>query len=357
MPLSFFSRNLIFTACGLPACAAVLLMTLAGNVFAHGVTLKLQSTQPSDSALNQLFISPWAQQIHDASGGRINLLATQTDQRGGDVDLFQLAQDRAADVVWLDQANAPDMFPRFSIFGSALPGSASEGSSQALWYWCEVNDLAFREFKELRILATSRHDAPLFHMREQSLASLSDLNGLKIAVPNSDGRDFLAALGASPVVMPAAEIGKALGDASVDGVLLSWSSLAARGLGDRVKVHVTAPPGAPWAYAEVSALLMNPDAYRSLADDLKTVVRSNSGIDVSAWIGRVLDEAAAKARQSAADRGDTIGSFPDSDLAAWNQAADAAISKRVKALDERGLKGDRIVTKARAIINEYDAAR
>jgi TRAP-type C4-dicarboxylate transport system substrate-binding protein len=350
-------QNPIFAACRLPACAAVLLMALAGNVFAHGVTLKLQSTQPADSALNQYFISPWAQQIYDASRGRINLLTVPVDQPGAQVDLFQLAQDRIADVVWLDQANSPDIFPRFSVFGSALPGSASEGSSQALWSWCDVNDLAFREFKELRILAASRHDAPLFHMREKPIDSLSDLNGLKIAVPNDDGRDFLVALGASPVVMPASDMGKALSEASVDGVLLSWSSLAMRELGDLVKVHVAAPPGAPWAYAEVSALLMNPDAYRSLADDLKTIIRANSGIDVSAWVGKVFDETAAKARQIAADRGDTIGNLPESDLAGWNQAAEVAIGKRVKALDDRGLKGERTVTRARALITQYDSAR
>ncbi len=357
VPLYSFSRSPILAACRLPACAAALLMTLAGNAFAHGVTLKLQSTQPSASAVNQLFIGPWVQNIYDASGGRINLLTAQAEQSGEAVDLFQLAQDRAVDVVWLDQASAPDMFPRFSIFGSALSGSASEGSSRALWSWCDVNDLAFREFKELRILAASRHDAPLFHMRDKPLASLSDLKGLKIAVPNADGEDFLAALGASPVVMPAAEMGKALRDAGVDGVLLSWSSLATHGLGDQVKVHVAAPPGAPWAYAEISALLMNPDAYRSLADDLKNVIRENSGIDVSAWIGKVFDETAAKAMQNAANRGDMIGNLPGSDLAGWKQAADAVIGKRIKALDDRGLKGERMVTKVRALITEYDTAR
>jgi TRAP-type C4-dicarboxylate transport system substrate-binding protein len=357
VPLYSFIRNPVFAAHRLPVLAAMLLMALADNAFAHGVTLKLQSTQPSESALTRHFISPWAQQIHDASGGRINLLGVQAEQTAPAADLFQLAQDRAADVVWLDHANAPEKFPRFSIFGSALPGSSSAGSSQALWYWCEVNDLAFREFKELRILAASRHDAPLFHMREKSIASLSDLSGLKIAVPNGDGREFLAALGASPLVMPASEMGKALGDASVDGVLLSWSSLETYGLGSLVKTHVAAPSGAPWAYAEISALLMNPDAYRGLADDLKTIVRANSGIDVSAWIGKVLDETAARARQGAAERGDTIGNLSGSDLAGWNLAAEAAIAKRVKALDEQGLRGEKMVGKVRALITEYDTAR
>ncbi len=352
-----FSRNSVFSACRLAACVGALSMALTGNAFAHGVTLKLQSAQPSESLLTRQFLGPWSQNIHDASGGRINLLSEQGPQTGAALDVFQLAQDRVADIVWLDQANAPDMFPRFSIFGSALPGSASEGSSRALWNWCEANDLASREFKELRVLAASRHDAPLFHMRERPLAALSDLKGSKIAVPSGDGREFLAALGASPVVMPLSEMGKALGDASIDGVLLSWSSLTTHGLEGLVKVHVAAPPGAPWAYAEVSALLMNPDAYRGLADDLKSVVRENSGGDVSAWIGKVFDETAAKARQGAASRGDTIGNLPESDLAAWNQAADAAIGKRIEALNERGLKGERMVTKVRALITEYDPAR
>lgn len=351
------SRRPILAACAFGLGAIVFALALAGNAFAHGVTFKLQHSQAPGSALNQTFITPWAQKIHDESGGRISLLTMPAGEADGAVDLFQIALDRAADIVWLDLPASSGDFPRFGIFSASLPGITSAGSSQALWAWSDSNDLGSREFRELRILAASRHDAPLFHMRQHPIASLSELKGLKIAIPNTDGEDFLAALGASPLVATGSQMRKALADGTVDGVLLSWSSLTTLELAQFVKMHAAAPTGAPWAYGEVSALLMNSDAYRSLADDLKQVIRANSGNDVSAWIGKVFDESAAKARQAAAEHGDVLRSLPASDLAAWTEAATTALKQRVKALDDRKLRGEKMVIKVRALINEYDAPR
>ena len=355
MSASPIRRRSLFAASAVSLSTLVFSLSLTGNALAHGVTFKLQHEQAENSALNQKFIAPWAQKIYDETGGRMNVLVTTGTDAAGPADLFQLAQDRDADMVWLTLPGLSGEFPRFGVFGTALPGATSTGSSQALWSWSDVNDLGFREFKELRVVAASRHDAPVFHMREKPVGSLADLQGLRIGIPNADGVDMLAALGASPVVMTGPEMRTALTDASADGVLLSWSSLAALGLADLVKTHASAPAGAPWAYSEVSALLLNPDAYRGLGDDLKQVIRANSGNDASAWVGKVFDETAAKTRQEAASRGATIATLPDSDLAAWNEAAEATISKRVEALNARKLRGDKTIAKARAIISEYDS--
>jgi len=337
-------------------CAALLIFAVSGNAFAHGVTFKLQTAQPIDSAFSKSFLDLWANKIHDESRGRVNLLITPQNQGGAGTDLFQVVLDRTADIVWLDLQKPAASFPIFSVFGMPLEGTTSEGSSRALWSWIDINNLGFREFGELRILAASRHDTPAFHMREKQVSSLSDLKGAKIAIPTSDAETFLTGLGASPVVISGPAMRDALAQSSVDGVLLSWSALASTKLDELVKMHATAPVGAPWAYAELSVLLMNPDAYRSLADDLKQVIRNNSGIDASAQIGKSFDEIALRARKRAADRGDALVNLPESDLDKWREACNAPIDERVKDLDARGLKGEELITRARALIDEYDSA-
>jgi TRAP-type C4-dicarboxylate transport system substrate-binding protein len=262
--------------------------------------------------------------------------------------------DRSADIVWLDLPEGAASFPRFSVFGLSLAGTTSEGSSRALWSWTDSNDLGFREFKEMRVLAASRHDAPVFHMRDKQVSSLDDLKGAKIAIPTSGAETFVSGLGASPVVMPGPAMREALADSTVDGVLLSWASLSALKLEEMVKVHAGAPPGAPWAYAELSVLLMNPDAYRSMADDLKQVIRANSGSDTSAWIGNSFDESAAASRARAAARGDLVIDLPDTDRETWRQAAGAALDERIQELDSGRLKGKKMISRARALIDEYD---
>ncbi|UCH47130.1 MAG: hypothetical protein JSU95_13670 [Betaproteobacteria bacterium] len=356
MTVITISRQAFTASYSLLACATLLLLGFSADAFAHGVTFKYQDTQPANSAFVTNFVQPWSRKIYDESGGRINLLAAPRDAANAQTDLFQAVQDRSADIVWIDLQQSSASFPRFSVFALALEGTSSEGSSQALWWWVDMNDLAFREFKEMRILAASRHDAPVFHMRDKSVSSLSDLKDARIAIPNSDAGQFLTAIGAKPVVTSSSAIGTALAESSVDGVLLSWSSLAALGLEELVTTHAEAPANAPWPYAEVSVLLMNPSAYRGLIDDLKQVMRANSGSDISAWIGKTFDQNANAARERATRRGDTVSALPDDDLDKWREAASAAVNEGVGNLDAKGLKGERMVTKARALIAEHDPA-
>lgn len=352
-----FCRRSLVRSRFLTTCATVLLFTFSANARPHGVTLKYQDAEPANAVFATSFLQPWANKIHEDSRGRINLLITRQDPAGANADLLRNVVERDADIVWLNLQSPAAAYPRFMVFGSALEGATSEGSSQALWSWIDANDLAFREFRDMRMLAAVRRDVPLFHMRGNALSSVSDLKGAKIAIPTSGAEIFLSELGASALVVPEADIPKALEQNRVDGVLLSWSSFAALGLETLVRAHTEAPTAAPWPYAELSVLLMNPDAYRGLADDLKQTVRANSGNDLSSLIGKTMDDAARAARVHAGERGDTINMLPESDLPKWRDAATAAVNERIAALDEMGLKGKKLISKARALIVEYDSAR
>jgi TRAP-type C4-dicarboxylate transport system substrate-binding protein len=357
--LSFRSLiNFLVEASATTTIAAIVTALSVGNAFAHGVTFKTHHALPADSTVQKNFLEPWARKIHDESGARINFLISADDPANGVyARLFQMAKDRKVDVVWLDLHDAATDFPRFSVFGLPLAANSSEGSSRALWAYVDVNDLGFREFGKLRVIAASRHDAPLFHMRSINIESLSDLNGSKIAIPNPDSAALLAAAGASPIFTPKSSIGEALSGGKVDGALLSWSSLATLKLEELVKTHTGFPAGAPSPYAETSVLLMNRGAYRSLADDLKQAVGRNSGSDASAWIGTVFDDGAARARQRASGRGDAINVLPADDLARWRDAVKAVVDDRIRNLDERGLKGKSLIDKARELITEYDPVK
>lgn len=328
------------------------------DAFAHGVTLKTRHGQSTDSAFHKSFLLPWAHKIHEESSGKVNLLIAQGDSSSDDsATLFQMVKDRTADIVWLNVAGPTADFPRFSVFSLPLADSQSEGASRALWAYADEYDLAFREFSKMRLLAVSRHDAPLFHMRDKKIASLSDLAGTRIAIPNSETSHLLIQLGASPVVMPLPAMRDALATAKIDGVLLSWSSLTALKLEDLLKTHSALPAGAPLPYAEVSALVMNRDAYRSLGDDLKQAMKNNSGAETSALLGRVFATSAAGARQRAADRGDTVTVLPAEELPKWQIVTGTAIEKRIAELEERKLGGKNLVKKARTLLSEFGAAK
>ena len=350
--------NLLIKASATTTIAAVVTALSLGNAFAHGVTFKAHHALPADSTVLKNFLEPWTRKIHDEAGARINFLMSAEDPgEAADAGFVQMAKDRNVDFVWLDLNDAATDFPKYSVFGLPLAANTSEGSSRALWAYVDINDLGFREFGKLRVIAASRHDAPLFHMRSIGIQSLSDLNGRKIAIPNPDSAALLSAVGASPIITPESSIGEALSGGTVDGTLLSWSSLATLKLEELVKTHTGFPAGVPSPYAETSVLLMNRDAYRSLADDLKRVVGGNSGSDASAWIGAVFDDGAARARQRARERGNAINVLPAGDLARWREAVKAVVDDRIRYLDERGLNGKSLIDEARELITEYDPVK
>lgn len=352
MPRHFFT--LICALRRIVAVAPILLLGMAygGDAIAHGVTLHLQHAQSATSAVITKFIEPWVNKVHSDAGGRISLHVDPAVDEGS--DLFQSVQSRKADVVWMDLTHPAELFPRIGVFAAALPGNTCEGSSRAVWTLVEMSDLGFREFKEMRVVAASRRGAPLFHLRDKTPASLAEFKGARIAVPNADGEAFLKALGLSATIMSVTDMRNALTNASIDGVMLSWNSLHNYGLDKLVSTHVNPPDGAVWAFAELSVLLMNPDAYRSMTDDLKQVIRANSGMDASAWLGKIFDEQATHAREHALARGERITTLPGADAGAWEQAARAATDQRVKSLDERGLNGSKMVAGARKLIEEND---
>lgn len=107
------------------------------------------------------------------------------------------------------------------------------------------------------------------------------------------------------------------------------------------------------ALPNLFVLVMNADAYKSLPDELKAVINANSGVEISASLGKMFDDSVAVAPASA--NGER--SAQAAELALTQQRAESAIDKRIQELDRRGLDGRELVESARALLAEYDAPK
>ena len=88
---------------------------------------------------------------------------------------------------------------------------------------------------------------------------------------------------------------------------------------------------------DVFIFAMNSDVYKSLPDELKKVIGTNSGADTSEWLGKVLEDSQASAIGHAGE-----------DSALRHRRAESTIEDRIKELDQRGLDGKELVESARA---------
>jgi TRAP-type transport system periplasmic protein len=325
---------------------------------AHGVPLRVQHALPADSSFHTQFLVPWAHKVEQESGGRLHVQLYPAMQMGGEsTQLFDQAKNGDAEIVWAALTDdVRDRFPALEVFALPFMSNSTEGSSRALWEYVRMSDLAHMEFDGVRVLAIHQSDAPQFHLRDRSIKSLADLNGLKLGVASRMGAKVLTALGASPVEMPPARVAAALSKGELDGALLPWEAVRALKLEETMKYHSELDAKSPRLYSSVYVLAMNAAAYKSLPDDLKKVILANSGAEVSAGVAKLFDDRAASARKLAADHGNAVNVLPIEELAKWRTPAQRVIDQWMQELDQRGLQGKELIDSAREALAEYDRA-
>jgi TRAP-type C4-dicarboxylate transport system substrate-binding protein len=347
-------------ACGaaglLIACIGSLLAV--PNVRAHGVTLKVHHFHAADAPFHAQFLVPWAQKVEKDSGGRLRFQFFPAMQLGGPpAQLYDQARDGKADIVWTAAGYTPGRFPAFQVFELPFLGRTAQGASRALWEYVQANDLPRKEFGEVRLLAVHAHSVSQIHMVSKPVAALADLGGAKLRSPTRAANELLRAAGALPSEMPIIAVPEALSKGELDGVVTSWVALPAIKLDKMVKYHTTVDPSSPWPFSITFVLAMNPDTYRGLPDDLKQVIRANSGAEPSAWVGRVYDDASAAAAKSAADRGAKIDVLSIEELAKWKPPAQGVIDAWLADLDKRGWNGKELLESARSALAQFDPAK
>jgi len=350
------SDRFLGAVCVVAACLGAQLW--AASALAHGVTLKVHHFLPADSPFHTQFLVPWTQKLEKESGGRLRFQFFPAMQAGGTpAQLYDQARDGVADIVWTAAAYTPERFPAFQVFELPFLARTSQGSSRALWEYVQANDLSRKEFGDVRLLAVHQHNASQFHMVNKPIASLADLSGVKLRTPTRAASAFLATAGAVAMEMPITQVPDALSKGALDGVVTSWVAVPTLKLDALVKYHSTIDDASPWLFSITFVLAMHPATYRGLPDDLKQVIRANSGADPSAWIGKVYDDSTANVRKLAAERGAAINVLPAEELARWHAPAQGVVDAWLAELDKRGFSGKELLESARGSLAQFDSGK
>ena len=343
----------------LAAAALVLVgMVRPPDVQAHGVSLDLHHPYPVDSAFHQKFLLPWTQKVEKEAGGRIRFhLHPGVSQTDGAGNLYDQVREGKTDIVWTRIQPSVERFPRLSVFEYPFMVRRAEGASRALAEYVRMNDLADRDFDGVRLLAVHAGDGSQLHWRAQPGGAAAGLTSLRVAVSTPVEESVLQALGATPVRTAPARIAEALTSGSLDGALLSWERAGALGVDRAAGFHEEFGPANAGLTSAVYVLAMNPDSYRGLPEDLRAVFDANSGPDVAAWLGRVLDEAAGAARSAAQRQGDAFRVVAAEETDRWRTAAKSAADARTQALEQAGARMQTLMNSANAYLKRFDASQ
>jgi len=338
--------------CALLAAFAACIL-IVNDVAAHGVTLDLYHPLPADSALHRAFLVPWARKVAQDSGNRINIhLHAASAGPVAAKGLYEQAEDGDADLVWVPILTSVEHFPRLGIVDAPFTVHTAQGASRAVSEYVRVNDLLDRDFGGVRVLAVHVADGTQLHWSGSAAKPSAEVGGRRIAVASPGDAALLAALGATPLQVPAARVTSTVREGAAEGALLPWSEA-----GSLAGSHVESGPASAGMTSALFVLAMSPSSYRTLPDDLKAVIAANSGKETAAWIGRVLDEAAAESRKAALARGDAVRAMTAAERDQWMQAARKLDEARTAALAQAGIGVRPLIESAREQLQTFDAPK
>jgi len=322
----------------------------ATAVQAQEVTLTLHQFLPAQANVPKLVLDVWANNVEEASGGRIKVDRYPSMQLGGrPPELMDQAIDGIADIVWTVVGYTPGRFPSTEVFELPFMMTNARAASRAYWEMFE-NHMKDGEFKDVHILGTWVHGPGLIHANKQ-VKTPADMEGLKIRGGSRLVNQLLEKVGATPVGMPVPAVPEGLSKGVIDGTTIPWEVTAALKVPELVGNHTEFEGNA--LYSLTFVLAMNKDRYESLPDDLKKVIDDNSGLEFSVFAGGTQADADGPAKKLAVDRGNNIVMVSGDDLEAWKAAAQPIYAEWVADMNSKGIDGQALIDEARTLIDKY----
>jgi TRAP-type C4-dicarboxylate transport system substrate-binding protein len=165
---------------------------------------------------------------------------------------------------------------------------------------------------------------------------------------------MLAALGATPIQMPAPQVQEAISKGVVDGASLPWEVVPGIKVHEVTKFHTETGAGQRKMSNTIFVVAMNEAKYNSLPADLKKVIDANSGAEASTWAGKVWDSTITPGRKSATDRGNTVNVLTADEYQRWEKATEGVAQDWLKDVSAKGADGKQLLDAAKALLNQYD---
>nr|WP_243403752.1 TRAP transporter substrate-binding protein [Shimia abyssi] len=323
---------------------------MATGALAQDVTLRFHHFLPPQANVPKDVLGKWASDVEAASGGDVAVEIYPSMQLGGTPpQLMDQARDGVVDVVWTVVGYTPGRFPSTEVFELPFMMTNAGATSRAYWQMFEKH-MQDTEFKDLKILGTWVHGPGLIHSKDP-IASVSDLDGVKIRGGSRTVNNLLVELGATPVGMPVPAVPEALSKGVIDATTIPWEVTAALKVPELVGNHTEF--GDQALYSLTFVLAMNKAKYESLTDAQKKAIDDSSGEEFSVFAGSTQEAADGPARKLAVDNGNNIIQLTDTQVEEWKAAAEPIYAQWVAEMNERGIDGQALIDEARALIAKY----
>ena len=252
-----------------------------GDSQSETVTLKLAHFWPSSHFIETDLIQPWAQEIADATDGRVIIDSYPGELLLKASDVYDGVVKGSADIGVSCFSYSPGRFPFCEVF--ELPGITYETSKSAGMVAWEViqeyDPVEIHDTNVMMVFSTGPGDI----YSKQPVRSLDDMKGLEVRATGISTRT-LSELGAAPVNLSQAEAYDAISKGVVKAnlgpaeVLKSWNQAD-------ITSYVTKTP---FLYNTLFFLTFNSNKWQSLDEETQEIIseitqRYFSDVAISLW--------------------------------------------------------------------------
>jgi TRAP-type transport system periplasmic protein len=323
-------------------------LLLSGRITgAQPIELKLAYFVGDQHAMSQWLIK-WANNLEKDSGGRITVKRFPGSQMGPVQQHYDFVRTGQADVAWFLHGATPGRFPLTELVQVPyLVGSAEIGTKV-------LNDPELRskyldaEHKGVKVLLLLTHQPGNVHTTKKPIRTVEDMKGLRIRFASPTIRDFIAALGGTPVgVLPTEQV-EQLQKGTIDGVFIDYGGAGiAFKMGGVLKYSTEM-----YSYVSSFGVAMNPDFWNRLPADLQVIVtKSMTGVEKE--VGEAWDGLDVPGKKAIMDGGGEAIRLSPEENARFRKIGAEVAEARVKDLESKGMPARAIYDRMKSLAQEH----
>ncbi|UCE30167.1 MAG: TRAP transporter substrate-binding protein [Burkholderiales bacterium] len=327
-------------------------LALSTGAGAQQITLKLHHLLGLKAPAHTQMLEPWAQRIEKATNGKVKIDIYPAMSLGGKPpQLISQARDGVVDIVWTVNGYTPGLFPRTEVFELPFIHTNDPVATNKAMYDMFEQDLA-ADFKGVKVLFLHVHAGQAIQMVDKEVRKPDDLKDLKLRIPTRTGAWIIEALGAAPVAMQVPDLPQALSKKVVDGALIPFEIIPAFKLQDMTDYQIEGADKSRFGTTTFQ-VSMNLKRWNSLPADVKKAFLDNSGPDWWAEVGRIWAGTEDVGIGIATKAGNKHVKLDPDEMLAFRAKLEPVVQRWIDEVKAKGIDGEKLVTKARALITKY----
>lgn len=327
------------------ASLAATILLSAGSIASaqEQLVLKFSNWLPAAHPVSK-FIDRWAAEIGEKSNGRIKVETFHSGQLFPVTESYDAVRRGTVDMAFILHGVQSDRFPLTGLIDIPfLVDNSVQGTRL-------VNDPELRakyfdpEHRGVKVLMLMTNQPAQIITVDKKVGNPADLKGLRIRFPTAVAKAWLDQMGATSVGLPPSAIAENVQKHVIDGLMIDYGGAGvAYKLGGMI-ANVTELN----AYVSSFGIVINPDSYARIPDDLKPIFDA-SWVGREQEVGEGWDSLNAPGKAALIDGGATVVVPEGADRAAFEDAAAAVRTSVLAARDAAGVPASEAYARMQAI--------